>query len=106
MSATGIGLGIDSGGSQTRWALASASGDVIAEGSVGGMSGLMMATANGRNDIKAALHELARGMQQHAHLHAPLSFVYAGMTGFDADGSAIAELIGEALHIHPAQITR
>ena len=101
MTATEIGLGIDAGGTQTRWALARSSGDVIAEGSVGGMSGLMMATATGREEIKAALHDLARN----THPHAQPTRVYAGMTGFDEDGSAIAALIGEALHINPTQVT-
>jgi glucosamine kinase len=101
MNATEIGLGIDAGGTQTRWALAHANGEVIAEGSVGAMSGLMMATANGRDDIKAALHELARN----THPHAPPGRVYAGMTGFDENGSAIAALIGDALHINPARVT-
>jgi glucosamine kinase len=101
MTTTEIGLGIDAGGTQTRWALARANGDVIAEGSVGGMSGLMMATATGREEIKAALHELARN----THPHAQPARVYAGMTGFDEDGSAIAALIGDALHIKPAQVT-
>jgi glucosamine kinase len=101
MTITEIGLGIDAGGTQTRWALARANGEVIAEGSVGGMSGLMMATANGRDDIKGALHELARN----THPHAQAARVYAGMTGFDEDGSAIAALIGDALHINPAQVT-
>jgi glucosamine kinase len=105
MSAIQIGLGIDAGGTQTRWALARANGDVIAEGSVGGMSGLMMATSTGRDDIKAALHELARSMHQHAHPHAQPARVYAGMTGFDEDGSAIAALIGNALHIDCTQVT-
>ena len=101
MTTTEIGLGIDAGGTQTRWALARANGDVIAEGSVGGMSGLMMATASGREEIKAALHELARN----THPHTQPARVHAGMTGFDEDGSAIAALIGDALHISPTQVT-
>ena len=101
MTTTEIGLGIDAGGTQTRWALARANGDVIAEGSVGGMSGLMMATASGCEEIKAALHELARN----THPHAQPARVHAGMTGFDEDGSAIAALIGDALHISPTQVT-
>lgn len=101
MTTTEIGLGIDAGGTQTRWALARASGDIIAEGSVGGMSGLMMATSTGREAIKAALRELARNSRPHAR---PTG-VYAGMTGFDEDGSAIAALIGDALDINCAQVT-
>jgi glucosamine kinase len=101
MTTTEIGLGIDAGGTQTRWALAHVNGDVIAEGHVGGMSGLMMATLSGREEIKTSLIELARAIKPHAQP----ARVYAGMTGFDEDGSAIAALIGEALSINPAHVT-
>ncbi len=103
MTTTEIGLGIDAGGTQTRWALARAgvNGDVIAEGHVGGMSGLMMATLSGREEMKASLIELARAIKSYAQ---PVR-VYAGMTGFDEDGSAIAALIGETLSINPAHVT-
>jgi glucosamine kinase len=101
MTTTEIGLGIDAGGTQTRWALARANGDVIVEGHVGGMSGLMMATLSGREAIKASLSELAHAIQSYAQP----ARVYAGMTGFDEDGSAIAALIGGALNIDPVHIT-
>lgn len=101
MTTTEIGLGIDAGGTQTRWALARASGEVITEGSVGGMSGLMMATSSGREKIKVSLSELAHTIKSYAQP----ARVYAGMTGFDEDGSAIAALIGDALSISTEHIT-
>jgi glucosamine kinase len=101
MTTTEIGLGIDAGGTQTRWALARANGDVIAEGHVGGMSGLMMATSSGREEIKVSLIELAHAIKHHAQP----ARVYAGMTGFDEDGSKIAALMGGALGIDPAHVT-
>ena len=36
------GLGIDAGGTQTRWALADAAGAIVAEGAVDGMSATQM----------------------------------------------------------------
>ena len=95
-----IGLGLDAGGSQTRWALADADGAIIAEGHVGGMSGLLMATVTGREQIKANLADIARAIS----VYSPPECVYAGMTGFDEDGLAIAALIGAALVIDPANI--
>ncbi len=99
-SSPAIGLGLDAGGSQTRWALADADGAIIAEGHVGGMSGLLMATVTGREQIKATLAEIARAIS----VYMPPQRVYAGMTGFDEDGHAIAALIGEAIAIEPASV--
>jgi glucosamine kinase len=103
MDATHIGLGVDAGGTQTRWALASANGALISEGSVSGMSGLMMATAQGREEINAALGELADAVLPHAQP----TRVYAGMTGFNEDredGNAICALIGGVLNMDVASV--
>lgn len=96
-----LGLGLDSGGTQTRWALAHIRGTIIAEGVVGAMSGLMMSSAGGRAQVKAVLSDLAFALRGHARP----SHVYAGMTGFDEDGRAIAALVGDALNISAAQVT-
>ena len=39
---SGLGLGIDAGGTQTRWALAVPSGELVAEGSAAGMSAVQV----------------------------------------------------------------
>ena len=41
------GLGIDAGGTRTRWALADAAGVLVVEGAVQGMSGLQLQTPTG-----------------------------------------------------------
>lgn len=101
MDAANIGLGIDAGGTETRWALANANGAVISEGSVRGMSGLMMATTSGREELGATLRELAHAVRPHAQP----TRVYAGMTGFNEDGNAISTLIANALTLAPASVT-
>ncbi len=100
-AADSLGLGLDSGGTQTRWALVRANGAIIDEGAVGGMSGLMMSNAGGREQLKAVLGDLAFALREHARP----DHVYAGMTGFDEDGQAIAALVGDALNINAARIT-
>ena len=45
----GSGLGIDAGGTRTRWALAGADGAIVAEGEVAGLSALQMASSEGRD---------------------------------------------------------
>ena len=59
-SSTPIGLGIDAGGTATRWALASLAGELIAEGQVAGLSGLLMKDEVGRELLCATLTQLAQ----------------------------------------------
>ena len=42
---SGFGLGIDAGGTETRWALAAPGGAILADGVVAGLSALQMATS-------------------------------------------------------------
>jgi len=92
------GLGIDAGGSRTRWALATADGTIKAEGQVDGLSALQMGSAAGRQSVYAIFSELARAVHTHGH---PLR-VQAGLTGFGGDGEQLqvwlAELIGVERH--------
>src|SRR5688572_11931064 len=73
-----LGLGIDAGGTQTRWALALPSGEIVSNGQVAGFSGLQMGTPAGRQGIADVVAEIANAVLavgRPAH-------VVAGMTGF------------------------
>lgn len=72
------GLGLDAGGTQTRWAVADATGQVWAEGSAAAMSGLQLGSADGDAALAQQLHDIA-----HA-LPGPVAGVAAGITGLDA----------------------
>ncbi len=76
----GWGLGLDAGGTHTRWALADAAGPVVAEGELPAMSGQQLATDEGRLALVATLHQLAQALAAHPPAHA----LVAGITGFDA----------------------
>lgn len=91
-SAPAYGLGIDAGGTRTRWALSTESGDVAAYGSVGGLSALQMASEAGRQRIRDTLAEMARDVLACGR---PLG-VYAGLTGFSEGGDELRALIAEA----------
>ena len=83
--ASGLGLGIDAGGTQTRWALAAADGAILAEGSVGGLSALQMATPDGRQRLQATFGALAAAVLAHGR---PMR-AWAGLTGYSgADAEA------------------
>ena len=82
MSQSSLGLGIDAGGTQTRWALARASGEIVANGEVAGMTALQLNTGTGTQHIQQVLAELATAVRKAGQ---PAS-VYAGVTGF-SEGS-------------------
>jgi glucosamine kinase len=86
-----LGLGIDAGGTQTRWALAQADGSVVSEGSVGGLSALLMNSPDGRRQMEATLAQLAAAVLAEGTPHR----VYAGVTGLDESESTLAPLIAK-----------
>ena len=94
-------LGIDAGGTQTRWALADNAGAIVAEGFVAGISANQMASAAGVAAVRTVLADLA---VQVLAVGIP-SFVCAGLTGFDGASAAPALLLAEALGITPATVT-
>jgi glucosamine kinase len=100
-SDSGIGLGIDAGGTQTRWALAAPGGGIIAEGRVAGLSALQMSSADGRQAVHATFSELARDALKHAHP----TRVRAGLTGFGGDGEQLQRWLAELLGVSPRAIT-
>ncbi len=96
-----LGLGIDAGGTQTRWALAGADGAVIAEGHVGGLSALQMSNASGRHSVRATFAELAQAVLQHGRP----GRVRAGLTGFGGDGEQLQRWLAELLSLPLAAIS-
>ena len=96
-----IGLGIDAGGTQTRWALCTVDGALLAEGSVAGLSALQMVSNDGRNAVHATFAELARAVLAVARP----SKVRAGLTGFGGDGAQLQQWLAELLGTAPDAIT-
>lgn len=100
-STTAAGLGIDAGGTRTRWALAGPDGAIVAEGQVGGLSALQMSSAAGRHTVHAnfaqlAAAVLAKGQPQRIH---------AGMTGFGGDGEQLQKWLAELLGVQASAVT-
>lgn len=69
-------IGLDAGGTQTRWALADAQGRVWREGAAGPVSGLQLGDAAGRGEWAAVLQQIAQAT-------GPAAAVVAGVTGLD-----------------------
>lgn len=88
---TRLGLGIDAGGTRTRWALASADGLIVAEGKVGGLSALQMSSAAGRHTVHANFSTLAKAVLEHGQPQR----IQAGLTGFGGDGEQLQRWLAE-----------
>ena len=109
----GLTLGLDVGGTQSRWALARPGGPVLAEGTAGGFSGQQVLTELGRSQIE---HELRAVSEAAAAAAAALGGgpvqrvlrvqrVWAGVTGYDAaSGPALGELLAAALALPPQAV--
>ncbi len=87
-----LGLGIDAGGTQTRWALADAGGEIVGQGSVAGLSALEMGSDAGRQRIRQTLGELAHAVRASGR---PLR-IHAGLTGFSEGGDTLRAMIAES----------
>jgi glucosamine kinase len=96
-----LGLGIDAGGTQTRWALAAPDGAILAEGQVAGLSALQMGSAAGRQTVHANFAVLARAVLAHGRP----ARIRAGMTGFGGDGEQLQRWLAELLGVPARGIT-
>lgn len=95
------GLGIDAGGTRTRWALAGADGAIVAEGEVAGLSALQMASLEGRASLQASFALLAQQVRQYGQPER----IRAGLTGFGGDGAALQQLLGALFGMAPDAVT-
>jgi N-acetylglucosamine kinase-like BadF-type ATPase len=99
-SDSGLGLGIDAGGTETRWALAAPGGRIVAEGRVAGLSALQMGSAGGRELVHATFAQLAQAVLAAGR---PVR-VRAGLTGFGGDGEQLQHWLSELLGVAPREI--
>lgn len=100
-TANHLGLGIDAGGTQTRWALARPDGSVLAEGSVAGSSALQLANAAGRERLRATFTGLAQAVLAHGQPQR----ICAGLTGFGGDSQLLVGWLSELLAVPPPAIS-
>jgi len=96
-----FGLGLDAGGTQTRWAVADSAGALVAEGSVAGITALQLNTNDGRAHIRQALADIAGA----ATPLGKIEHVCAGVTGLDERDERLCQLIAAALSIDAATVS-
>jgi N-acetylglucosamine kinase-like BadF-type ATPase len=80
-NASALALGIDTGGTQTRWALATANEDIIASGTAAGLTALQLKTQQGKQEFAQVFSDLAAAARSHGNLQT----VRVGITGFSDD---------------------
>ena len=95
-----VALGIDAGGTETRWALAGPGGAIVAEGQVGGFSALQVRERD-RPFVAATLAELA---EQVLAVGRPLR-AHAGLTGFGGESDALKALLAAPFSLPPEAVT-
>ena len=98
-----VGLGVDAGGSSTRWRLLDGTGRVLGEGRAGPVTGHLFA-AEEREETLARVREMLEEVRATVRPHA----VVAGVTGLHPGTEAEATLIkffSEGLGLPPAQVT-
>ncbi len=78
MASDGLGLGIDAGGTATRWALARADGSIAAEGQVEGLHGRIFSAED-----RARSERTLQAIVAAARIHGRVGHVVAGITGFE-----------------------
>ena len=97
----GVGLGLDVGGSASRWTLAGADGAPLAQGALPGFSGGQVHSADGLAQVQQVLAALAAALQPWPRPQR----LCAGITGHDAEsGDALRQLLARHLGLRPAQV--
>jgi N-acetylglucosamine kinase-like BadF-type ATPase len=102
-SGRGVALGLDSGGTQTRWALADARGDILAEGHFAPLHPAQLGQAAGTLIWQQHLSELAQ--QLHAAGHPRPRGLHAGLSGYGGQDTEIRAVLGMALDMDSQSIT-
>ena len=88
-----VGLGLDAGGTQTRWALATADGQLVAQGQGASISGAQLASEEGHAALAGALAQIAADAGRHGAARG----VVAGVTGLGAEHTpALHALLAQA----------
>ncbi len=96
-----LGLGIDCGGTRTRWALATWSGAIIAEGSAAGLSALQLRGADGDGAAHAALAGLCRD----ALAAGRPTRVWAGLSGYGGGDAPLRAWLADRLSLGVEDVT-
>ena len=97
-------LGLDVGGTQTRWALCTASGEMVGEGVAAGFSGARLHIAAEQAGIAAQLRDLAVSIQQSLRDRS-LAGLHAGVTGIGDGSGLLVSMLALAFSLNEKSVT-
>lgn len=100
-----FGLGLDAGGTATRWALVNKNSEVLEQGLVRGLTGLLMETPEGRSELNEVLHRIATQAFGARIVVKSKLHCYAGFTGLPDDARLFHAQCATALDLTPSQLT-
>jgi N-acetylglucosamine kinase-like BadF-type ATPase len=97
-------LGLDVGGTQSRWALATSMGEVMAEGVADGFSGARLASVDECEAVRTRLSAIADAVQR-SRQNRRLCGLHAGVTGIGADAPRLVSMLVNAFDLAPDQVS-
>jgi glucosamine kinase len=101
--AASLGLGIDMGGTQTRWALANQEGRLLHEGVAPGATALQLFNTEGKETLAQLFTQMAEEIANASV--GELSHIQAGLTGYSGESHEIKKLLCTAFKIAESAIT-
>ena len=96
-------LGMDVGGTQMRWALATCAGELIAEGVADGFSGVVLASDSEGEIVRDRLNAIA-AMARRSLQNRRLCGLHAGVTGIGAEAPRLVAMIAQAFSLTVNQV--
>ena len=96
-------LGLDVGGTQTRWALATSTGEIIAEGVADGFSGARLVSVDESEIALTRLNAIADAVHR-SRKNRRLSGLHAGVTGIGADAPRLVSIMVQAFDLAEAHV--
>ena len=96
-------MGMDVGGTQTRWALVTLPGELMAEGIADGFSGATLASESEREIVGVRLTAVA-DMAHSSQRNCQLAGVHAGVTGIGAEAPLLRSMIAHAFNLLDSRV--
>ena len=94
-----LGLGIDMGGTQTRWAVADSLGQLLVEGKAPGATALQLSNEEGQTALQELFNSLAREINSTKNALGKIHHIQAGLTGFNGNSMTVKKIISSAFDL-------
>jgi glucosamine kinase len=101
-----LAIGIDAGGTQTRWCVMDAAKNIVAEGAACGLSALMLNNTEGMQELTDSLRAIAAHIATSVPIaDATRTSLHAGFTGVDGVSTALQTTIAQAFKLPATRVS-